>query len=794
MGRSGGLLTIWRKDVVEVLSSFKGEGFLGIHVQWKNHLYYVVNIYSPCDLSRKKILWNDLLACKESFKDGEWIMGGDFNAIKNCGERKGRGVVVNHRESNLFSEFILKSELVDIPCKGNKFSWFSGDGNSMSRIDRFLLSSNVVDRWKIIGQLIGDRDISDHCPIWLMKDNSNWGPKPFRFNNEWFSLGSFVPFVEKEWKSLKVEGRGDFVLKEKLRLFKDKLRSWNKEVFGKIDLEMEEGVRDMNNADERLVSRFHSSCFDDNLILRNEACSKFWRNLRIKENMILQKSRCSWIKEGDANSSFFYKVMKQRRNHNHIGPLFSSGVMIDSVDGVKDTVFNHFERKFVETEEVRPLLEGIPFNCISREEADGLERPFLERGIKEAVVAKLLPGRLKGVLNSIISSCQSAFVPGRQLLDGVLVANDVVDYAKKEETLRKSCVSRGLRQGDPLSPFLFVIVAEGLSGLIRKSIEVGEFQRFTIKGSCCVDVLQFADDTLIIEDGNWKHVWALKAVLRAFELVFGLGINYHKSKLIGINTNRSFLEAASFLLSCKVEDPNFYFLGIPIGFNPRKEATWNPLLSKMKNRLKGWMNRSFNLGGRITLLKSVLCSLTIFTMSFYRMPKKVVKIFKALQSKFLWEVVEEKRRIHWVKWEEVTLPFEKMGLGVKNIELFNLALLNKWRWRILQGLNGMWLDVLKARYGDISSLAFCGGKGFKVLPSCSFWCKDLIKVSSSLSLDPIVECSKFSINNGFITPFWESNWLNDTPLQEAFPVLYEFSSLKKVSVAAMGGWLDGVWI
>src|SRR3954467_4725562 len=105
----------------------------------------------------------------------------------------------------------------------------------------------------------------------------------------------------------------------------------------------------------------------------------------------------------------------------------------------------------------------------------------------------------------------------------------------------------------------------------------------------------------------------------------------------------------------------------------------------MKNRLKGWMNRSLNLGGRITLLKSVLSALTIFTMSFYRMPKVMVKKFKALQSRFLWGGVEEKRRIHWVRWDEVTLPFEKRGLGVKDIELFNLALLNKWRWRILQG-------------------------------------------------------------------------------------------------------------
>ncbi|XP_058774780.1 uncharacterized mitochondrial protein AtMg01250-like [Vicia villosa] len=144
-------------------------------------------------------------------------------------------------------------------------------------------------------------------------------------------------------------------------------------------------------------------------------------------------------------------------------------------------------------------------------------------------------------------------------------------------------VSRGLRQGDPLSPFLYVLVAEGLTGLVRQSIEIGEFGRFAIKRSCWVDILQFADDTLIVGEGTWKHVWEIKSILRAFELVLGLGINYHKNKLMWINSSIMFLETASLFLSCKIEDSNFYFLGIPIGFNPRKESTWNPPLIKMRN-------------------------------------------------------------------------------------------------------------------------------------------------------------------------------------------------------------------
>lgn len=285
----------------------------------------MVNIYSSRDLSKKKMLWHDLLALKETFNDGDWIMGGDFNAVKEIMERKGRSTLVNYNGMDLFAEFIHKSALVDIPRKGKKYSWYSGDGKSTSRIDQFLFSDDVIHRWGIIGQFIGDRDNSDHCPVWLAKYNINWGPKPFKFNNELFSFDSFIPFVEKEWRNLKVEGRGDFILKEKLRLLKEKLRWWNKEVFGKVDLEVEEGVRDLNAADYSLERDRDISC-DAIVAKRKEASNRFWRNLRIKENMLVQKSRVRWMKEGDSNSKFFHCVMKERIRVNHLGPIVAERV------------------------------------------------------------------------------------------------------------------------------------------------------------------------------------------------------------------------------------------------------------------------------------------------------------------------------------------------------------------------------------------------------------------------------------------------------------------------------------
>ncbi|XP_058751945.1 uncharacterized protein LOC131625047 [Vicia villosa] len=212
-GSAGGLLIMWRTSYVSILSSFCGNEFLGIKVSWKSGIYYIVNIYSSCSLSLKRVLWRDLLILKNNFTDGDWLFGGDFNAVKTRNERVGSSVNMNATGRRDFSIFIDSSGLVDVPCKGRKYSWYSGDGRSKSRIDRFLVSDSIVSSWGVAGLLIGLWDVSDHCPVWLEVDKEDWGPKPFKFNNEWFSNKDFLPFVEKHWKAMVVRGRSDFVLK-----------------------------------------------------------------------------------------------------------------------------------------------------------------------------------------------------------------------------------------------------------------------------------------------------------------------------------------------------------------------------------------------------------------------------------------------------------------------------------------------------------------------------------------------------------------------------------------------------
>lgn len=112
----------------------------------------------------------------------------------------------------------------------------------MIHLDRFLLSDNLVRNWNIFGQWIGKSDISDHFPIWMKFNKNYWAPKPFCFNNCLLKHKNFLLFAKLEWTKCMVNGRGDFILYEKLKSFKSSLRIWNKEVFGWIDIKVEGSV------------------------------------------------------------------------------------------------------------------------------------------------------------------------------------------------------------------------------------------------------------------------------------------------------------------------------------------------------------------------------------------------------------------------------------------------------------------------------------------------------------------------------------------------------------------------
>lgn len=128
-------------------------------------------------------------------------------------------------------------------------------------------------------------------------------------------------------------------------------------------------------------------------------------------------------------------------------------------------------------------------------------------------------------------------------------------------------IQRGLKQGDPLAPFLFLLVAEGLGGLVKKVVSIGRFKGFRVGFSdVVISHLQYADGTLLIREACHENLWVMKTVLRCFELVSGLKVNFFKSSLLGVNVSSTFLSTGADFLNCKVGKVPFCYLGLPVNW------------------------------------------------------------------------------------------------------------------------------------------------------------------------------------------------------------------------------------
>lgn len=201
------------------------------------------------------------------------------------------------------------------------------------------------------------------------------------------------------------------------------------------------------------------------------------------------------------------------------------------------------------------------------------------------------------------------------------------------------CIQRGLKQGDPLAPFLFLLVAEGFSGLMRNAVDRNLFEGFPLgDGGLVISHLQYADDTLCIGKPTVENLWAMKSILRGFEMVSGLKINFFKSSLIGVNVDSGFMDMACNFLNCSAGSIPFKYLGLPVGANSRSMSTWEPLLENLSGRLNTWGHKFISFGGRIVLLNSVLNAMPIFYLSFLKLPSKFGSVLFVFKESFYGEV------------------------------------------------------------------------------------------------------------------------------------------------------------
>ncbi|GKU94200.1 hypothetical protein SLEP1_g7726 [Rubroshorea leprosula] len=390
---------------------------------------------------------------------------------------------------------------------------------------------------------------------------------------------------------------------------------------------------------------------------------------------------------------------------------------------IKEDFINFFSEFHRNGKLVRGLNASFIALIPKKLNAGGLKdyRPISLLGCVYKLLAKVLANRLKSVIAEIVSETQSAFVGGRQLVDSVLVLNEVVDEIKRKKQpafvfkadFEKAydCVDcptkefemgKGLRQGDPLSPFLFLMIAEGLQGLVKRAVNEEMLHGIEIgKKGLSVSLLQFADDTIIMGRADAENIRMVKDILIWFELMSGLRINFSKSSVFGYNVSEKWLKGAASMLHCRVGRAPFLYLGLPVDGRFGSKKLWELVVNKFRAKLAIWKAATLSFGGRLILLKSVLSALPIFYMSLYLLPNSVLEELIRTQRNFLWGGTGSIKKISWVRWEDVCRDKAKGGLGVPDLQRKNWAMIGKWWYRLGDEVESLWKRVVREKYyGD----------------------------------------------------------------------------------------------
>ncbi|GJW49663.1 RNA-directed DNA polymerase, eukaryota [Tanacetum coccineum] len=461
-------------------------------------------------------------------------------------------------------------------------------------------------------------------------------------------------------------------------------------------------------------------------------------------------------------------------------------------------------------------------------------RPISLIGSLYKIIAKVLSNRLVGVLGGLVNEVQSAFVSDRQILDGPFILNDLIHWckSKKKQTLIfkvdfekafdsvrwdylddvlnlfgfgakwrswiQNCLHssrgsvlvngsptsefqfhKGLKQGDPLSPFLFILIMESLHLSFQRVVNDGLFKGVNIGSSLQLSHLFYADDVIFMGQWSEANIDIIVNALKCFHLASGLRMNLHKSKLMGIAIENDKIARAANKIGCLTLKSPFSYLGIKVGGLMSRVNSWDKVVDSLYARLSKWKMKTLSIGGRLTLLKSVLGSMPIYYMSLFKVPSQVLKKMEAIRSHFFNGAEAHENKMCWVKWNRVLASKEKGGLGVSSYFALNRALMIKWTWRFRNDGNSLWSKFIRAMYGSDGKLRKHVNRSHP-----SIWL-DIVNEVHNLknkNLD-ILSLMKKKIGNGSDTSFWEETWRGDHSFSTSFPRIFALEDDKSITVA-----------
>ncbi|GJV78097.1 RNA-directed DNA polymerase, eukaryota, reverse transcriptase zinc-binding domain protein [Tanacetum coccineum] len=755
--------------------------------------------YSPSvELSEKMMLWDYLLLMINNWK-GDVIIMGDFNEVRRNEERFGS--VFNARGANIFNRFISNAGLEEVPLGGSYFTWCHKSATKMSKLDRFLISEGLMMACPGISAITLDRYLSDHRPILLRESHANYGPVPFRFFHSWFELEGFDSFVETTWNDIQIhEPNAMRKLLKKMKYLKEQIRIW-------IQVKKEYARNHKKNLKEELATI-------DVLLDKGEGITEILDKRSLVLNSIHDVDKLEEIEAGLETNVTRDEIKRA---------VWYCGV--DKSPGPDGFTFGFYRRYWNSIE-----------NDVSHD-ANMVKdfRPITLIGSLYKIITKILANRLLVVLGDLVNDVQSAFIANRQILNGPFILNEVVQWCKRkkkqsmifkvdfekaydsvrwdylDDVLNKfgfdekwrgwiqSCLissrgsimvngsptrefqlHKGLKQGDPLSPFLFILIMESLHISVQRVVDTGMLRGITLGPSLQISHLFYVDDAVFMGQWSELNIDTITQMLACFYRALGLRINMNKSKLMGIYVDSYKVDQAATKIGCATLTAPFSYLGSTVGGNMSQIKSWDEIIMKVEARLSKWKMKTLSIGGRLTLLKSVLGLIPIYHMSIFKVPKMVLRKLESIRCRFFHGIENNERKPIWVKWNKVLASKERGGLGVSSLFALNRALLFKWVWRFRSQNDSLWARVIRGIHGDDGKL------GATVTHHHSSIWLDIIQEVDSLKRQgmDLVGFIRKKVGDGNGTLFWEDTWKGDVAFKVLYPRIYALDSAKSVSVAS----------
>ncbi|XP_060963263.1 uncharacterized protein LOC115705899 isoform X2 [Cannabis sativa] len=435
-------------------------------------------------------------------------------------------------------------------------------------------------------------------------------------------------------------------------------------------------------------------------------------------------------------------------------------------------------------------------------------RPISLCNVMYKVISKIIANRIKPILPSLICPTQAAFVPGRSIQDNNVLVQEIIhsfnrkqgkegffpikiDLVKAYDRLSwtfiehvlgcfgfpqkfcswvSQCISTtslniclnggpvgkiipscGIRQGDPLSPYLFICAAEVFSRLLEEEIGKGIIKGIQLsRGGPVLSHIFFADDLILVGRANINEAKSFWNCLEKFCSWSGQKVNKLKTSIFfSKNTSAGMRRGIKEALGIDTPEGVIKYLGLPLFRSRQKDADFNFILENLSSKLQGWKAKTLSKAGRATLIKSVGLSLPVYAMQTTKFSNRLVNRIDGMIRDFWWGFEKGNHGLYLKAWDKLCLPKSMGGLGFRKTKEMNLAFLAKWGWNLLTGSQSLCSKILEAKYLKGRDFLEC-----KYKDSDSWFWKNVIKANAILRKGA---CKR--VADGRDTSIWRDPWI-----------------------------------